>query len=67
MTAMLKWLVVFALASLVFSAALSRLGRFGIGRLPGDLRFRVRDTEISLPFGSTALFMLLFWLIGQLI
>ena len=64
---MLKWLVVFVLASLVFSAAMSRLGRFGIGRLPGDVRFRVRDSEVSLPFASVALFTLLFWLVGKLI
>jgi hypothetical protein len=63
---MLKWLVVFALVCVVFSAVLPRLARFGIGRIPGDLRFRVRDTDISIPLGSTALFAICFWLIGLL-
>ena len=65
--AMLKWLVVFILASIVFSAILPRLARFGIGRLPGDLRIRVRQTEIAVPLTSTAIFALCFWLIGRLI
>ena len=46
---MLKWLVVFALVCIVFSAVLPRLARFGIGRIPGDIRFRVRGTEVSIP------------------
>ena len=52
---MLKWLVVFALVCIVFSAVLPRLARSGIGRIPGDIRFRVRGTEVSIPLGSTAL------------
>jgi hypothetical protein len=64
---MLKWLVVFALVCIVFSAVLPHLARFGIGRIPGDIRFRVRGTEVSIPMGSTALFAICFWLIGRLI
>ena len=59
---MLKWLVVFALVCVVFSAVLP-----GIGRMPGDFRFRVRDTEVSIPLGSTALFAACFWLIARVI
>ena len=64
---MLKWLVVFVLACIVFSAVLPRLSRFGIGRMPGDMRFRVRGTEVSIPLGSTLIFALCFWLIGRFI
>ena len=64
---MLKWLVVFALACVVFSAILPGLARFGIGRMPGDFRFRVRSTEISIPLGSTAVFAACFWLIARLL
>ena len=64
---MLKWLIVFALVCVVFSAVLPRLARFGIGRMPGDFRFRVRDTEVSVPLGSTALFAACFWLIARII
>jgi len=64
---MLKWLVVFVLACVVFSAAVPRLRRFGIGHLPGDLRFRLGKTEIMVPLGSALAFMLCFWLIGKLV
>lgn len=64
---MLKWLIVFALACIVFSAVLPRLARFGIGRMPGDFRFRVRGTEVSIPLGSTAIFALCFWLIQRVV
>ncbi|MBL8377831.1 MAG: DUF2905 domain-containing protein [Burkholderiales bacterium] len=63
---MLKWLVVFVLACIVFSAILPRLARFGIGRLPGDVRFKVRGTEYIVPIASTALFAIVFWLVGAL-
>ena len=64
---MLKYLLVFVVASIVFSAILPRLARFGIGRLPGDFRIRLRQTEIAVPLTSTAIFVLCFWLIGKLI
>jgi hypothetical protein len=64
---MLKWLVVFVLACIVFSALLPRLARFGIGRLPGDLRFTLRGTEYSVPIGSTALFAAVFGLLSYLL
>ena len=64
---MLKWLIVFVLACIVFSALLPGLSRYGIGRMPGDFRFRVRGTEFVVPIGSTAVFAILFWLIGHLL
>jgi hypothetical protein len=62
---MLKWLVVFVLASVVFSTLTARLARFGLGRMPGDFRLRLGRHEVLVPLGSTALFMLLFWLLGH--
>jgi len=41
------------------------LQRLGIGRLPGDLRFRLRGREFSLPLASTLLLTLLAALIGR--
>ncbi|MBL8383452.1 MAG: DUF2905 domain-containing protein [Burkholderiales bacterium] len=64
---MLKWIVVFALVCIVFSAVLPRLQRFGIGRLPGDFRFRVRGHDYVVPLGSGAAFAACFWLIDHLI
>lgn len=64
---MLKWLVVLVLAWIVFSAVLPHLARFGLGRMPGDMRFRVRGTRVSIPLGSTLIFAFCFWVIEWLI
>ena len=64
---MLKWLLVFFLACVVFSTVIPRLARFGIGRMPGDFRFRIGKTEIPVPFGSTLLFAFCFWILGRFI
>jgi hypothetical protein len=65
---MLKWLLATVLALIVFSAALPWLSRrFGVGTLPGDLRFRVRGREYLLPLASTILLTLIAWLIGRML
>lgn len=61
---MLKWLLVVVVLVLVtglFREGLTRSMR--LGRLPGDLHFRVRGREILLPFTSTILLSLCAWLI----
>ncbi|MFA7605827.1 MAG: DUF2905 family protein [Rhodocyclaceae bacterium] len=61
---MLKWVVVVMLLVLVtglFRSELSR--RLRLGRLPGDMHFRVRGRECHLPFTSTVLLSLLAGLI----
>jgi len=66
--AMLKWLLTTLLALVVFSAAMPWLARrFGIGNIPGDMRFRVRGREYLLPLASTLLLTFLAWFIGRLI
>ena len=62
---MSKWLLTFALACILFSAAIPLLKRLGIGSMPGDFRFRVRGSEIVVPFGSILFFGFWFWLIGH--
>jgi len=42
------------------------LQRFGIGRLPGDLRFRINGKEVLLPFSSTIVLSLLLMLLARL-
>ena len=37
------------------------LSRFGLGRLPGDINFRVFGRRISIPLASTMLIFLLFY------
>lgn len=52
---MLRWFLVIFLAVIVFSAVLPWLEKFGIGRLPGDVRFHLFGKTILLPFASTIL------------
>ncbi len=52
---MIRWLLVIFLALLVFSALGPWLDKLGIGRLPGDLRFRLRGRDWNLPFASSVL------------
>jgi Protein of unknown function (DUF2905) len=66
--AMLKWLLTTLLALIVFSAAMPWLARrFGVGNLPGDMRFRVRGREYLLPLASTLLLTFFAWFISRLI
>lgn len=62
---MIRWFLTIFIAMVVFSAMLPWLEKLGIGRLPGDLRFKVFGRQIMLPFASTILFSLLAFAIGK--
>lgn len=62
---MIRWLVVVVLASILFSGLMPWLRRFGFGRLPGDLEFRLFGREISVPLMSTLLLSLIAMLIAR--
>lgn len=64
--AAMKWLVTTFLALLVLTALQPWLQRLGIGRLPGDLRFKHKGREFVLPFTSTVLLSLLLMLLARL-
>jgi hypothetical protein len=51
----LKWLIVVAVALVVLTAVSPWLARFGLGRLPGDVRVRVKGRDYLLPFTTTIL------------
>jgi hypothetical protein len=63
----MRWLLTTFIALLVLTALQPWLGKLGIGRLPGDLRFRRNGREYVLPFTSTVLLSLLLMLIARLI
>jgi hypothetical protein len=63
----MKWLLTTFLALIVLTALQPWLQRLGIGRLPGDLRFRRNGREIVLPFTSTIVLSLLLMLIARLL
>jgi hypothetical protein len=64
---MLKWLVIVVLVLVVFSFVAPRMGRFGLGRLPGDLQIPVRGRIYYIPIVSTLALSLLVWLIGKML
>jgi hypothetical protein len=63
----MRWLLVFLLASLVFSGLRGWLQRIGLGKLPGDLVLRWRGREFYLPIASSLVLSLLMMLIGALV
>jgi len=64
---MLKWMVTLFIALLILSAVAPWLGRFGLGRLPGDLRIPARGRIFYVPFTTTVVLSVLVWLIGRII
>lgn len=65
---MLKWLIVLFIAVVAVGALQPRIARLlPLGRLPGDLRFRLRGREYSFPFASAVVFSLVAAVIGWLL
>jgi hypothetical protein len=51
---------------MVLMTCIPWLSRFGLGRLPGDINFRLGKRKISIPLASTVLIVLGAYLIGRL-
>lgn len=60
----MRWLIVFLLASLIFSGLRGWLERVGLGRLPGDFTLRLWGRQLYLPIASSLLLSLLVMLLG---
>ncbi len=60
---MLRWVLVVLLALLLISWAQPLLRRMGLGRLPGDFRFRLFGRQWELPLASTLVLSFLVWLL----
>ena len=56
---MIRWLIVVFVALLVFNAIGPWLEKHGLGRLPGDFRFRLFGREWFVPFASSVVLSLL--------
>jgi len=63
---MFRWFLVIFVAVIVLSAALPWLEKLGIGKLPGDFRFRLFGKTFFLPFASTVLLSLIVFLVVRL-
>ena len=64
---MLRWMLVIFLALLLISWATPLLQKMGLGRLPGDLRFRAFGRDWFLPIASTVLLSFFASLVGYLV
>ena len=64
---MIRWVVGILIALMLFSAVTPWLQRLGIGRLPGDLRFRLFGREVFIPLTSTLLLSAVASLLARLI
>lgn len=64
---MMKWLITVVVVLVVFSLLAPRLGRFGLGKLPGDLNIPLRGRIYYIPIASTLALSLLVWLISRFI
>jgi hypothetical protein len=55
----IRWLLVVFLALILFSGLRRWLEKLGLGKLPGDFRFRLFGREWFIPFASSVVLSLL--------
>ena len=64
---MLRWLLVFVIAFVLFNTLAGWLRRIGLGRLPGDFSFRWKGREVFVPLASSVVLSLVAVGIGWLL
>ena len=55
---MLRWLLVFVIAFVLFNVLAGWLKRIGLGKLPGDFSFRWKGREVFVPLASSVVLSL---------
>lgn len=63
----MRWFLVLLVFLLVFNRFGTWLERFGLGRLPGDVRLRLFGRDVFLPFASSLLVSLVLLAVGRLL
>ena len=63
----MRWLLVFLVAFVLFNGLHAWLRRLGLGRLPGDLQFKLGGREWYLPITSSLVLSLLAGIVALLI
>jgi hypothetical protein len=65
-----KWLVIAGLILVLAGLAVMVGGKFGLGRLPGDIRYESNGTRIYFPITTmillSVLLSLVLWVIGKI-
>ncbi len=64
---MLKWLLTLIVALIVLTLCTPWFGKYGLGRLPGDITLRHKGRNYYLPFTTTIVLSLALTLIRRLI
>lgn len=64
---MIRWVIVIFVGLAIFANILPWLQKLGIGKLPGDLRFRLFGKIYTIPFASTIIISLIVLLIAKFI
>ena len=64
---MIRWLIVIFLALLIFSGLHRWLEKIGLGKLPGDFRFRLFGRDWFIPLTSSVVLSLVAMLIAKLV
>lgn len=64
---MIRWMIVIFLMLVFISALTPWLNKLGVGKLPGDFRFKLFGKERYIPLTSTVLLSLVATLVSQLI
>lgn len=64
---MIKWILLVAVATVALGLLVPYFSRMGLGRLPGDFRFRKNGREYYLPVTSTILVSVFLSLIARVI
>lgn len=62
---MIRWVFAIFLGLIVFTTLLPWLEKLGVGRLPGDIRFKLFGHVFCLPFSSTILISMAVLLIAR--
>ncbi len=62
---MIRWVLVIFIGLVLFANLLPWLQKFGIGKLPGDLRFKLFGKIFTIPFASTILLSLVILLVAK--
>jgi hypothetical protein len=63
----MRWLIVFLLAFVLFNGLAGWLRKIGLGRLPGDFAFKWRGREVFVPLASSVLLSLIAMAIGMIV
>jgi hypothetical protein len=63
----IRWLIVVFIALLLFSGLRPWLEKLGLGKLPGDFRFRLFGREWFIPLASSIVLSLLAMAIAKLL